>query len=147
LISKKNLKDLASKRFLDAKALFEKGRYQGCVYIAGYTIELLLKYNICRIFGFSRGFPESKSEFDSYSFKIKKTFQNASSIKKFKMHDFIKLLEICGKEYDVKAEALFEWFELLAWSPEMRYLNRKLNKKDAEKFLNSVNKIRSILLK
>ncbi|AZR73388.1 hypothetical protein BBF96_08335 [Anoxybacter fermentans] len=40
-------------RLFDAKALMEKGRYEGAIYIGGYAVECLLKWAFKRLFGVS----------------------------------------------------------------------------------------------
>ena len=146
MITKRDLKDLANKRFLDAKVLISKGRYQGCLYLGGYTVELLLKYNICKIFKFTNGFPESKNEFSGYKSKVKKQFINVTSIRDFKTHDLPKLLTYSGKEYDIKALALLEWDTIKTWNPEFRYKNQIIRKQNATNILNCIEKIKGILL-
>jgi len=42
MITKKDLKAIAIKRFLDSKALLSKRWYHGCIYIGGFTIEFYL---------------------------------------------------------------------------------------------------------
>jgi hypothetical protein len=147
MISKRNLKDLANKRFLDARVLLSKRRYQGCLYLVGYTIELLLKYNICKIFKFTRGFPESKIEFSSYQNKVKKRFSTITSIKDFKTHNLQKLLTYSGKEYDVKAQTLTEWDAVKTWDPEFRYKNQIIKKQNAINIVDYIERIKKILIK
>jgi len=146
MISKRDLKDLANKRFLDAKALFSKRRYQGCLYLGGYTVELLLKFNICKIFKLANGFPESKNEFNGYKSKVKQQFINVTSIRDFKTHDLPKLLTYSGKEYDIKALALVEWDTIKTWNPEFRYKNQIIRKQNATNILSCIEKIKHILL-
>ncbi len=43
----KDLEELAEKRLMDAKTLFEAKRYDGAFYICGYAIEMALKRRIC----------------------------------------------------------------------------------------------------
>ncbi|MCC7159054.1 MAG: hypothetical protein IT281_05915 [Ignavibacteria bacterium] len=146
MISRKDLRELAKKRLKDAEVLLKNRRYQGAFYLGGYVIELLLKYNICKIFKFSNGFPESKSELNSYQSKVKIRFTSVTSLSDFKTHDLPKLLTISGKEYDIKTRTLNEWTSILIWNPEFRYLNSVLKRKDISKIISNIKSIYRILL-
>jgi hypothetical protein len=147
MISKKDLKQLSYKRLKDAFVLLNNRRYNASKYIAGYAIELSLKLNICKIFKFDMGFPESERELMSYKYKVKERFKEKTNIRDFKTHDFNKLLFYSGKESDVKSKALDEWEFILQWKPELRYSNKSYNKLEVEIFYKSILKITSILLK
>ncbi|MDG6028095.1 MAG: HEPN domain-containing protein [Candidatus Brocadia sp.] len=43
---------------MEAKALFDKGLYDGSCYLAGYVIELALKARVCKILDMT-DYPES----------------------------------------------------------------------------------------
>ncbi len=145
MISRKNLKDLTEKRLKDASVLIKNRRYQGAIYLSGYSIELFLKYKICHIFQLSKGFPEFKPELNSYNNKIKKIFTQNVTIKDFKTHNLSQLLIYSGKELDVKTNALNEWSIISAWNPEIRYKNKIYSKKDTMLFIKSVQIVLSIL--
>lgn len=71
MISKPVLRDLVSQRIRDANALFGKRRYHTSFYILGYAIEIALKYKICKMYFFSKGFPENNIELQQYYKQIK----------------------------------------------------------------------------
>jgi HEPN domain-containing protein len=48
LLTENQLLQLVLERRRDAQALFEKERYNGSVYMAGYAVECALKASICR---------------------------------------------------------------------------------------------------
>lgn len=100
------VKRLATARLRDARALLKAGRYDGAVYMCGYTVELALKARICRTLKWA-GFPEKDSEF--------------KGLGSFKVHDLDALLRFTGREATVKTTLLAEWSAVAAWNPEARY--------------------------
>jgi hypothetical protein len=145
MISEKSLRQLSTKRLNDARVLLNNKRYNASKYICGYAIELSLKLNICKIFKFDLGFPESVIELDSY--KEKNDFLKEIKIRNLKIHDFNKLLFYSGKESDVKLELLDEWGKVLEWNPNIRYYNSSIKKSEAEEFYSVVLKVTRFLLK
>ena len=143
MISKPALRELVIIRMKDAKALFEKRRYNAAIYIAGYAIEVALKYKICKILIFSQGFPENKVEFQKYhSSKSKKLLrQTVKSLEDIKTHDLSKLLFYSGVEYQIKSKLWNEWLLTSAWNPEIRYKYSIVRKSEASKTLSAVNVI------
>ncbi len=57
-------------------------RYDGAVYLAGYTVELALKARICEVLNWS-GYPATSKEFDGY--------------RSFRTHDLRVLLSLSGR--------------------------------------------------
>lgn len=49
MATRNELKRIATTRLKEAKALYDKGLYDGAVYLAGYVSEIALKARICRI--------------------------------------------------------------------------------------------------
>lgn len=49
MATRNELKRIATTRLKEAKALYDKGLYDGAVYLAGYVSEIALKVRICRI--------------------------------------------------------------------------------------------------
>jgi hypothetical protein len=98
VISKKTLRALVLIREKDAIALFEKRRYSAAIYMSGYAVEIALKYEICKMYFFSKGFPESKSEFQSYSYQRVKRhlMETIKSVSEIRHHDLQLLLVIQG---------------------------------------------------
>jgi len=47
--TRNELKRIATTRLKEAKALYDKGLYDGSVYLAGYVAEIALKARICKI--------------------------------------------------------------------------------------------------
>ncbi len=147
MISKPVLRDLINQRVKDAKALFSGKRYYSSFYMAGYAIELALKYKICKMFYFSKGFPETKIEFQQYykrrESKYKKIRTIISKIHEIKHHDLARLLVYSGEEYNIIDNHYTEWMIVLQWNPEMRYRNTTIKKAIARNNLNAI----TILLK
>jgi hypothetical protein len=143
VISKQALKTLVFIREKDAKALFEKRRYSAAIYMAGYAIEIGLKYEICKMYFFSKGFPESKIEFQSYFPQRGKKYllKTIESIGEIRHHDLQLLLSYSGLEFKIKSMFLSEWNLISGWKPEMRYRITPVRKSEAGIKLSAVSTI------
>lgn len=106
MISKVELKRIATARLEDAELLLAASRYDGASYLSGYVIEIGLKLRICKTLKWPE-FPETNNE-----------FQGLSSLK---THDFGTLLRFSGVEDKVKTTYLAEWSTMKLWKPELRY--------------------------
>ncbi len=150
MIAKKNLKILISEKISDADVLLSNDRFAGSVYIAGYEVELALKFKICKMFRFKEGFPEDKSEFEIYlnSEKSKDKLQGViSQIRQIRHHDLSKLLFFSGAEFRIKQSALEEWEAVTSWQSEIRYSTNEIPKDEAQLFFDSTKKIIDYILK
>jgi hypothetical protein len=149
LIAENNLKILAENRYKDCLRLLFCGRYQGCIYIGGYVVELLLKNNVCRLYRLFNGYPETKVDYTLYSSSIKNFINIFPDINKLKTHDLTLLLYYSGKELKIKTQAIREWdniTNIVKWKPEIRYVNKIYYLKNAIGFIKSIKKIRKILM-
>lgn len=106
MISIADLMTIARERLIDAETLLIAGRYDGAVYLCGYSIEIALKHKICQTLNWT-GFPYTPKEFDKY--------------KSLKTHDLDVLLSLTGVEMLLKATYLAEWSAVSIWNPEARY--------------------------
>jgi hypothetical protein len=149
MIPKKSLRDLIVQKLKDADALFSMKRYAAAIYLAGYALELTLKLNVCKIFKFHNGFPESKAEFVAYqkAAKSQKTLAIViTEIRDIRHHNLNKLLYYSGAEFNIKLNYLHEWNLVSSWDPEMRYRVQKILKRDAQNNLNAIKTlVREIL--
>ena len=143
MISKPALRELVIIRMKDVNALFEKRRYNATIYMAGYAIEVALKYKICKILIYSQGFPENKVEFQKYhSSKSKKSLrQTVKSLQVIKTHDLSKLLFYSGMEYQIKSKLFIQWLLISTWNPEIRYKYSIVQKSEVSSILSAVNAI------
>jgi HEPN domain-containing protein len=145
MIAKKTLRELVDQKLKDADVLIKNRRYAAAIYLAGYALEIALKFKICKIFKFVQGFPEDKIEFSIYQNRAKSQRLLAGAItqvKEIRTHDLNKLLFFSGKEYNIKLNYLNEWESAVSWNPEMRYKLQVYLKKDA---LGMVNAIKTII--
>lgn len=106
MISTADLMTTARERLTDAETLLSAQRYDGAVYLCGYSIEIALKHKICQTLNWS-GFPSTNREFEKY--------------KSLKTHDLDVLLSFTGVETTLKATHLAEWSAVSIWNPEARY--------------------------
>jgi hypothetical protein len=106
MISKVELKRIASARLRDAETLLLANRFDGATYLCGYAVELSLKLRICKTLRWN-GFPETNAEF--------------RDLQSFRTHDFDALLRLSGIEDKVKSQYFAEWFIVKQWKPELRY--------------------------
>ncbi len=145
MISKKILRELVDQKLKDADVLIANRRYASAIYIAGYAIELALKLKVCKIFRFTKGFPENKAEFTFYQNSAKSQPLLAGTItqiKDIRNHDLNKLLFYSGVEYQIRLNFLNEWNLVVSWDPEMRYKLQKVLKKEA---VNNVKAIKTLV--
>jgi hypothetical protein len=91
--SSREIKEIAMKRLEEATILCDNGLYDGAFYLAGYSIELMLKAKICERFDVDNLFDESCSEINNIS-KVRNAV---------KLHDIDLLLVFSGlrKKLDV----------------------------------------------
>ena len=124
------LRSIARARIKDAEALLAAGRYDGSVYLGGYSIELGLKARICRTLKWTEGFPSTNREFENY--------------KSFKTHNLDVLLHLSGAEEKFKQQPKLAaaWSDVAAWDPDARYrLIGTATAADATDMINSTKAI------
>ncbi|HSF56397.1 MAG TPA: hypothetical protein VLA71_21750 [Algoriphagus sp.] len=141
---------LVSEKLMDAEVLLINDRFATSVYIAGYAIELALKFKICKMFSFKHGFPEDKSEFEIYlNFNKSKDKLNGivTQIRQIRHHDLTKLLFFSGAEFRIKENRLEEWGIVTSWDPEIRYTISEVSSDEANLFFSSTKKIIDYILK
>jgi len=106
MLSRRELKQIASARLKDAEVLYGAKRYDGASYLCGYAVEIALKAKVCATLKW-KGFPSTKREFDSYQ--------------SFKTHSLDVLLTLSGVEEKIKKRYLTDWSVVAEWDPEARY--------------------------
>jgi hypothetical protein len=106
MLTPKDLRTIARSRLTDARALLRSRRYDGAVYLCGYSIELALKARICKNLHW-QGFPATSKE-----------FQGLTS---FRIHDLDMLLHLSGIETKIRTRFLTDWSVVVIWEPEARY--------------------------
>jgi hypothetical protein len=109
-----NFQQISLIRLDDAKALLDKNQFDGCCYLAGYSIELALKAATCRLM-----------ERDDFF-----TLAKAETVRAFKIHNLRELIILAGlwqKFEDLSVtEPLIDsnWAVILnniKWSEQIRY--------------------------
>lgn len=101
------LRTIARARLRDAEALLTAGRYDGSVYLCGYSVEIALKARVCRTLKWT-GFPSTNKEFEGYH--------------SFRTHDLDVLLHLSGAEVKMKEPRyLTAWSVIAMWEPGTRY--------------------------
>jgi HEPN domain-containing protein len=130
MISRIDLRKLANARLADSEILFEKGRYDGAVYLSGYAIEVALKARICRTLKWP-DFPSSAKEFEPY--------------RSLRTHDLDVLLSLSGIEKKIKPKHLTEWSIIATWDPEVRYKSTKAKRQDALSMIEAVKTLLKVL--
>ncbi len=104
-LTRAELQDLASLRLEEAEALFSAGKFDGCVYLCGYVVELALKAIVCRTLAVDE-YPETKA---------------------FKVHDFDTLVLFAGLHNTVdglSGELKTNWSLITKWESTVRYALR-----------------------
>lgn len=124
-MTRRNLQELSRLRLREAEALYKARFYDGCVYLAGYAVELALKARICRILHINE-YPAVGDL--GRPFKIHKL-------------EHLRVLAGLSAEIDVrKNKELFDnWSIAVAWDPEQRYeAPGKFDASGAKVILNSL---------
>lgn len=117
------LRKLASARLQDAEILLKGNRYDGAVYLCGYSVELMLKAKICKSLKWKE-FPSTQSEFQG--------------LQTFKTHRLDLLLRLSGSEVKIKTSFLADWSIVAAWDSETRYsVIGSVSKTDASNMIES----------
>ncbi len=105
-MTRKDLQELSRLRLREADALYNARLYDGCVYLAGYAVELALKARICRVLRVNE-------------------YPSGDLGKAFKVHSLEQLKVLAGLSRDIdvrKNKELFDnWSKAVAWNPEQRY--------------------------
>jgi HEPN domain-containing protein len=131
MIPIKELRKLASARLQDAEILLKGRRYDGAVYLCGYSVELMLKAKISKTLKWKE-FPSTQSEFQG--------------LHTFKTHRLDLLLRLSGSEVKIKTSFLADWSIVAAWDSETRYsIIGTVSKTDASNMIESAKIIISAL--
>lgn len=109
MITRPQLSKLARSYLRDAEVLFKGKRYDGAVYLCGYSIELALKARICFALKWA-DFPFTKGEFDK-------------GLQSFKTHKLELLLKLSGRGEKIRTNPAHsaDWSNVVDWDPESRY--------------------------
>ncbi len=123
------IKELAKLRLKEAKTLCNDEKYDGAFYLAGYSIELMLKAKICENFGVRNLFDFNNNQNDNQAVHGLKFIRQ-----KLKTHDINELLIFSGlypkfKKINSSNEVLFKTIGLLFdphsrrcfWNEQLRY--------------------------
>ena len=102
MITTSDLKAIARARLDDARVLLRGKRFDGAVYLSGYSVEVALKSRICRTLKWN-GFPDTAAEF--------------KGLQSIKTHDLEILLRLSGVEGRIKTKFLAEWSLVLGLGP------------------------------
>src|SRR4051812_43681732 len=92
MLTAAELKQVAREKLHDATALYRMKRYDSAVYLAGYAVEISLKFRVCQLMGWPN-YPKTNGEFNQ---KINEKF------KFLKNHNLELLLAYSGAEQIVK---------------------------------------------
>ncbi len=126
-----HLRKTARAHLQDSEILFQNKRYNGSIYLCGYAVEIALKLRMCKTLRWT-GFPENNKEFTKFS--------------SFRTHDLDVLLQLSGKEKDIKSSHLADWSVIAKWDPAVRYKSAGGAKKtDAQQMISSSKTIIRVL--
>ena len=148
MIPKQNLEEIAKNKLSCSILLFKSKMFDTSLYLVGYSVEMALKYKICKIFNLKDGFPETKKEFDIYiSDSDNNLGEVIKNLRDIRNHDLEKLLFYSGQEFPIKLKLLDEWTDILYWNPELRYKLNIGDKNFNETIIKSVEKILTLIFK
>ena len=140
MISETTLKYLIAKKVKDANALLKNKRYPATIYMAGYAVEIALKYRICKTFNFMNGFPETSQELTNYLTlnNINQSRPIIIHLKDIRHHDLNRLLLHSGMESRIVNFFPTEWKVVERWNPANRYKKARIIEKIATSYLETV---------
>lgn len=122
-------------RLDDAQALFEKGRWRGCMYLAGYSLECLLKAKMMRRFGCRT--LEKLEEL----LHARRLLSESRSLFTHELERLLQLLEARDRLRD--SPTTYAAFSLAnEWEPSWRYDSDLASAAKAELFLDAVRTVR-----
>lgn len=131
MLSTSDLMTIALERLTDAETLLNANRYNGAVYLYGYSIEIALKHRICITLNWP-SFPSTSGEFRGYT--------------SLKTQDLDVLLSFTGIEATIKTSYLAAWSAIASWNPEARYYpSGVVNETDAMLIINSARTLIGVL--
>ena len=138
-----DIKSLANDRYNDAECLLLAGRFDAAYYIAGYSVELMLKAKVCKNLGIE--------DFFDFANPQKTKLGNGDIYRPFKVHDLEQLLVLSGiytqfnNQINTDITLKQSWSIIKKWDENTRYLTGK-TKKDAEDLLTSIKKFAQWIL-
>jgi len=148
MISKQNLEEIAKNKLSCSILLFKSKKFDTSLYLVGYSVEMALKYKICKILNLKDGFPETKNEFDIYiSDNDNDLGREIKNLREIRNHNLQKLLYYSGQEFSIKSQLLDEWTHISYWNPELRYKLNIGDKNFNETIIKSVEKILTLIFK
>jgi len=113
--------ELADSKLKESECLYKNGFYDSAYYLAGYSVELLIKARICKTL---------KIE-NFYDFGNRDKFVGEDNITKpYKVHNFEQLFVLSGiynefiKQLDNKDFSKY-WMFLKEWKEDVRYASGK----------------------
>jgi hypothetical protein len=117
------LKYLSSQKAKDAEILLRNRRNNGAIYLMGYALEFSLKRKISLTLGFTRGFPETSAELNTYPHQtnsLHPPHSGAPIIKlgNLKHHRLNELLIYSGVYPRIISLYSEEWRTVIQWSIE-----------------------------
>ena len=120
-MNRKDLQELSQIRIKEAKALLDKGLYDGAYYLCGYAVECALKACIAKNVN-QYDFPDKKVVIDSYT------------------HDLVRLIKTAELDIELdrkiasNSKFVANWKIAKDWSEDSRYKrNTKVNALDLYK--------------
>jgi hypothetical protein len=143
VISTQTMKYLIANKIKDAEILWENNRFPASVYIAGYAVEIALKYKICKTLQFNLGFPETRQELSGYFTHINNNYSQPLiiDINDIRTHNLNKLLIYSGIELKIQNDFFIDWRIVTGWNPENRYKKLMIFGKSAHTYLKAAIKI------
>lgn len=122
-------------RLDDARALLTASRWRGAMYLAGYSVECLLKAKLMRMFG-CRHLVELEDELQRRG-----ALSTRTTILTHQLHLLLRLTQCVDRlRRDQKTWRAF--LRVNTWVPAWRYTASIGNRDDAKDFLESVDKLR-----
>ena len=122
--TKAEFQELAELRLLEAKALLDRGMWDGAYYLTGYAVELALKACIIKTLMATDAFPDKEFSKNCYTHAVEKLVTLA------------KLDGLRKTATDADPDLLANWALARDWSEEKRY--HRINRVEAEELYTAI---------
>ena len=111
----------------------------------GYALEFSFKRKVSQTIGFTRGFPESPPDFNSYAAEIitftRSTGIALTQVRQIKNHDLNMPVRFSGVESIILSVYYDEWLGIKDWNPVNRYKRQRFTNAKTSEFIVSAKKI------
>lgn len=120
-MTQNELKQNAIQKLESARVLLAAGCYNDCVYLAGYSIELVLKWKFCD--------------------KLKIDFPTKLKDINMKTHNLEDLVYICGEKLNLSQDDDWSAITSIKWNEKLRYSSEIIKEETTQNMVYSCDQL------